>query len=126
MKFMCLIYHDPRVLEDMAPAQFDDMMRECLGYDDRLAAEGKFVTANRLYPHTEARTLRMRGGKLSASDGPFAETKEVLGGYQIIEARDLDEACEIAAKIPWTRTGSVEVRPVLDQISSPVGGPPRA
>ena len=112
MKFLCLIYHEPSVLEDMPKETFDSMMGECLAYDDGLRAQGTLIDARILEPAPRAVTLRRRAGKLSVSDGPFAETKEVLGGFQLIEARDLDDAIAIASKIPWTATGSIEVRPV--------------
>ena len=114
MKFLALIYHEPRVLDDMPKETFDRMMADCIGYDEDLKKEGKFHSAERLQPHSTAKTLRRRGGVLSVSDGPFAETKEVLGGFQILEAADLDEAIAIASKIPWTQSGSIEVRPIVE------------
>jgi hypothetical protein len=114
MKFLALIYHDPAVLEAMPKPTFDEMMSACIGYDEELKQQGKFHGANRLQPHTTAKTLRHRGGKLHVSDGPFAETKEVLGSYQVLEAADLDEAIAIASKIPWTHSGSIEIRPIVE------------
>jgi hypothetical protein len=112
MKFLCLIYNDPEVLKALPDGQADALMRECMEYDDDLRAKGHLVDAQILQPVQSAVTLRHRGGRLSATDGPFAETKEMLGGFQLIEARDMKEAIEIASRIPWTRTGSVEIRPV--------------
>jgi hypothetical protein len=112
MKFLCLIYNDPDVLDAMPEGQFDTLMRECVKYDDQLRERGTLLDAMRLQPAKAAVSLRSRGGKMSAIDGPFTETKEMLGGFQLIEARDMQEAIEIASKIPWTRTGCVEIRPV--------------
>jgi hypothetical protein len=112
MKFLCLIYNDPADLEALPEGKFDELMKECIAYDDELREKGKFVQAVFLQPAKAAVTLRTRGGRLSRTDGPFAETKELLGGFQIIEARDMDEALEIASRIPWHQTGSIEVRPI--------------
>jgi hypothetical protein len=112
MKFLCLIYNDPKTLESLPAGQFDAMMKECIAYDDELRAKGKFVQAEFLKPVETAVTLRTRGSRFSATDGPYAETKEMLGGFQIIEARDMAEAIEIARRIPWHQTGSIEIRPI--------------
>ena len=112
MKFLCLVYHDPKDLQALPKEQFDALMQECLAYDAELHASGRLIDARILEPAQSAVTLRTRGGKLTTTDGPFAETKEILGGFQLIEAPDLEEAIRIASKIPWTRTGSIEVRPV--------------
>src|SRR5689334_17669179 len=84
MKFLCLIYNDPKDLEALPEGKFDTLMKECIAYDEELKEKGVFVQAEFLQPATAAVTLRTRGGKLSRTDGPFAETKELLGGFQII------------------------------------------
>ena len=105
MKYLCLVYGEEKQLQDME----DD---ECLACVEGLRASGHAVAAEALQPVHTATTLRLRNGKLSITDGPYAETKEQLAGFYLIEARDLNEAIQIAAKIPPVRTGSIEVRPV--------------
>lgn len=107
MKYLCLVYGE----EDQIAAMDD---RECLAYDEGLRASGHCVASEALQPVASAATLRVRGGKLSVYDGPFAETKEQLAGFYMVEARDLNEAIQLAAKIPPARVGSVEVRPIRD------------
>jgi hypothetical protein len=90
------------------------MMRHCLAHADELRAEGRLLESQMLEDVTAAKSVRIRNGRLTAVDGPFAEAKEVLGGFNLIEARDMNEAVEIAAQFPWAQTGCVEVRPVRD------------
>ncbi len=85
-----------------------------MAYDDALRKAGHLVVAHALQPVEAATTVRVRNGKLSTTDGPFAETKEQLGGFILIEARDLNEAIQVAAKIPLARRGSIEVRPIRE------------
>lgn len=124
MKYLVLIYPDPRKLDAMPDGEFAATMRACLAHADELRATGKLLDTRMLQPASTARTLRKRGGKLSITDGPFAETKEVLGGFNVVEAESLDEAVEIAAGFPWTEIGSVEVRPILpvEEMRARVGG----
>jgi hypothetical protein len=112
MKVLALIYIDTKALKDLPPGQADAFMKECVGYDQELRARGTLIDAQVLVPPQQAVTLRQRAGKLSTIDGPFAETKEILGGFQLWETRDLAEAVELARHIPWTRVGSVEVRAI--------------
>jgi hypothetical protein len=112
MKFLCLIYNDLQALKQLPEGKFDDYMRQCIQYDDELRAKGRLVSVEKLAPVETAVTLRTRNGKLTTTDGPFAETKEILGGFQLIEAKDMAEAIEIAARIPWHIAGSIEIRPV--------------
>lgn len=105
MKYLCLVYAEERLLESVPD-------RECVAYDAALRAEGRCLASEALQPVETATTVRMRNGRLSITDGPFAETKEQLTGFYLIEARDLDEALELAARIPPARVGSVEVRPI--------------
>jgi hypothetical protein len=114
MKFLCLIYLDERVLEDLSKRQFNELRDESLAYDERLRESGHFVTANALESTKEAVTLRLRGEEVSVTDGPFAETKEQVGGFILIEARDLHDAVRVASKIPAMRLGGVEVRAIKD------------
>ena len=89
-------------------------MGEYFAFTDGLRASGRMVASEALQPTHTATTVRVRGGKISTTDGPFAETKEQLGGFYLVEATDLNEAIQIASRIPGARTGSVEVRPVVD------------
>jgi hypothetical protein len=113
MKFLCLICAE-KVMEQMAPdaaaALFDEYMR----FTEDIRRSGHFVDCNRLLPPSAAITVRSRDGKVSTTDGPFVETKEQLGGYYLLDARDLNEAIQIAARIPGAALGSVEVRPVAE------------
>lgn len=112
MKYLCLLYNEERHLAAMPPAAVEAISGECVAYDEALARDGKFVACERLQPTRAARTLRFRDGRMSITDGPFAETKEQLAGFYLIEARDFEEAIALAAKIPPARFGCVEVRPV--------------
>jgi hypothetical protein len=114
MKFMLLIYNDAAMLDALPAGQADDMMRTCLSHADELREQGCLLDSQMLEDADRARTVRIRQGRLSATDGPFAEVKEVLGCFNLIEARDMEEAVRIAAEFPWARTGCVEVRPVRD------------
>jgi hypothetical protein len=105
MKYLCLVYGAESAIRTM-----DD--HECLAFDQGLRASGHCVASEALQPVETATTVRMRNGKLSVSDGPFAETKEQLAGFYLIDARNLNEAIELASKIPPARVGSIEVRPV--------------
>ena len=105
MKYLCLVYLE----DDKLHAVRDS---ECLAASERLRADGNVVAAEALHPAHTATTLRVRDGTLTMTDGPFAETKEQLAGFYLIEARDLNDAIQMAAKIPPAREGSIEVRPV--------------
>jgi len=113
MRYVCLIYFDPRTVFDDSPAA-NAVLAEVGPSDERLKASGHFVMGEPLELPKDARTVRVRNGKTMETDGPFMETKEVLGGFILIEARDLDEAVQIGAGIPFARLGSVEVRPIVD------------
>jgi hypothetical protein len=111
MKYMLLIYLDEQAIDEAEREQ-------CYGDSTRLAHElsssGQYLAANPLHPTSTATSLRVRDGRSIVTDGPFAETREQLGGYFLIDARNLDEALEIAARIPMARAGTVEVRPVME------------
>lgn len=112
MKYMLLIYFD----ESSAPneAEREQCYAESAHFAEELSAKGKFVTAAPLYPTSTATSVRVREGKRLVTDGPFAETREQLGGFFMINAKDLDEAIDIASRIPAGRWGTVEVRPIIE------------
>lgn len=113
MKYLCLICAEKvmeHMSEDAARAHFEEY-RE---FTAAIRASGHYVDCNRLLPAATATTVRVRQGRVSTVDGPYAETKEQLGGYYLIEARDLNEAIQVAARIPGARLGCVEVRPVVE------------
>ena len=112
MKYLCLIYFDEAKHAALTEAEHRELTRACLAYDEELKEAGRYITSSPLQYVNTAATVRVTNGKISATDGPFAETKEQLGGYYMVEAKDLDEAVAIAARIPAARTGSVEVRPI--------------
>ena len=114
MKFMVLIYNDDSMLNALPPAQFDATMRGCLDHADELRKEGRLLDSQMLEPPSTAKSLRSRKNRLTVVDGPFAESKEVLAGFNLIEAEDMGEAVRIASEFPWARTGCIEVRPVRD------------
>jgi len=114
MKFMVLIYNEPTLLDALPKAEFDSTMRECLSHADELRQGGHLIESRMLQPASTGRSIRVRGGRQTIFDGPFTEAKEILGGFNLIEASDMDEAVRIAATFPWVRTGRVEVRPLED------------
>jgi len=114
MQFLLLIYSDDELVEALPDGQYDTRMRGCFEHADELRADGKLLASQQLEAAKSARTLRVREGRMRVVDGPFAETKELLAGFNLIEAADMDEAVRIASEFPWTQTGSVEVRPVRD------------
>ena len=114
MKFMLLIYTDPALMDALPEGRVDAMLRDCFAHTDELRQEGVLIESQMLDAAATARSLRVRKGRSHATDGPFAEAKEVLGGFNLIEAADMDEALRIAAGFPWAATGCVEVRPVQD------------
>jgi len=113
MKFICLICAE-KVMEDMTEGERKEHYREYEEFTDEIKKGGFFISGNRLKPSADAITVRVRNGKALTTDGPFAETKEQLGGYYVLEARDLNEALRVAAKIPGARKGCVEVRPIAE------------
>src|SRR5258708_7666998 len=111
MQYMLLIYHNEA--NRMPPKEESAMMQEYMTFTQDIVKNGKFKAGDRLEPTANATTVRVRNGKTATVDGPFAETKEQLRGYYLVEAKDLDEAIAIAAKIPRAKHGSIEVRPVF-------------
>jgi hypothetical protein len=114
MRYLCLIYSDERQWETMTPADAQVVMGEYMAFTDAIKKSGHYVAGEALKPTTTATSVRMRNGKMSTTDGPFAETKEQLGGYYLIEARDLNDAIQVASRIPSAKVGTVEVRPIED------------
>jgi hypothetical protein len=113
MKYLCLIYNQEKNLAALSKEQWDSLKEEYFAYGGSIKESGHYLGGNSLQPTGTAKTVRVRGGKVSATDGPFAETNEQLGGYYLIEADSLDEAIGWASKIPGARHGSIEVRPVM-------------
>jgi hypothetical protein len=113
MKYLCLICAET-VIEGRSEAEAANLFQEYAEFTNRIKQSGHFIGANRLKPRETATTIRVRSGKVLVSDGPFAETKEQVGGYYLIDAKDLNEAIRIAAQIPTARHGCVELRPVAD------------
>jgi hypothetical protein len=120
---MLLIYTDPALMAELPPGQTDELLRECFDHVDALRRQGVVLESQMLGEAKAAKSLRTRQGRTQATDGPFAEAKEVLGGFNLIEAADMDEALRIAAELPWSATGCIEVRPVedLDAVRRRVG-----
>jgi hypothetical protein len=114
MKFMLLIYNDTELLEQMPAREFDTKMRDCLEHADELKTQGYLIESQQLEEAATAKSVRIRKGRTTVVDGPFAESKEVLGGFNLIEAENMEEAVRSAAEFPWAQTGCVEVRPVRD------------
>ena len=112
MKYLCLIYDDEKKAVTMSKADLDALMSDYFAFTEDIKKSGHYQAGEALQPVQTATSVRIRNGKLSTTDGPFAETKEQLGGFYMIEAKDLNEAIQIAAKIPSAKTGTIEVRPV--------------
>jgi len=113
MKYLCLVFSDEKALSAMPQHELDALMRSHLAYDEELRAGGHLVAAEALEPVRAATLLRVRSGRLVMADGPCIDAGEQLCGFYLIEARDLNEAIRVAARIPAARVGAVEVRPVL-------------
>ena len=114
MKYLCLIYEDEKAWQQTPKDQVDAIMGEYFAFTDDIRKSGQYVAGEALQPTQTAATVRVRNGKTSTTDGPFAETKEQLGGFYLVEAKDLNEAIQVASRIPSARFGSVEVRPVVE------------
>jgi hypothetical protein len=112
MKYLCLIYDNEARWATMSRDDGDRIMKEYFEFTDDIKKSGHMLAGESLTPTSTATTVRVRNGKLGTTDGPFAETKEQLGGFYMIEAKDLNEAIQVAARIPGAKTGSIEVRPV--------------
>jgi len=109
-----MIYHDEHVLDSLPEGQLQTLIDSALDYDETIRKSGHYIVSNALQRAQTARTIRVHGGKISITDGPFAETKEQLGGFFVIDAKDIDEACELASRFPPARIATIEVRPVQE------------
>ena len=118
MKFMFTIYHDEKVLDAMPEKEMQALVDSAIEYAEEIQQSGHYIASDALQRTATARTIRVRGGKTSTTVGPFAETTEQLGGFFVIEAKDMDEACAIAARFPPARVAVIEVRPVRELIHS--------
>ena len=114
MKYVCLAYEEEGKLNALTRGEWDALRNETLDYVEQLRRSGHYIDSTALESIDTATTVRVRNGSVSATDGPFAETKEQLGGFYLIEARDLNDAIQVAARIPSARMGSVEVRPIME------------
>ena len=114
MKYLCLIYDEEKKLGAMSKGESDAFMGEYFAFTEDIKKSGHYVGGNALQPVHTATSVRVRSGKMSTTDGPFAETKEQLGGYYLIEAKDLNDALQVASRIPSAKFGTVEVRPIQE------------
>ena len=114
MRYLCLIYEDEKWWEKATPADMEKGMAEYGAFTDSIKKSGNYIGGEALQPTKTATSVRVRNGKLSTTDGPYVETKEQLGGYYLIKAKDLNEAVPVASRIPGAKNGTVEVRPVQE------------
>ena len=114
MKYICLGYIEPNKFERMSDSERNAMLDECFTYDDVLRKNGHFTAGEALQSPNAAKTLRWKNGKVAVTDGPYAETKEQLGGILVLEARDLNHAIDLMAKHPGVKSGPFEIRPAAD------------
>ena len=118
MKYLCLIYDNEGEWQKIPQELRDKYMGEYAAFGDSIRTSGQFVGANQLQPSHTATVVRSLNGKVSTTDGPFVETKEQLGGYYLIEAKDLNDAIQVASRIPSARSGAIEVRPVVERTAA--------
>ena len=116
MKYLCLAYEEENNLNALSRSEWDSLRRETLAYVAELRKKGYMISAEALQSVRTASTVRVRHGRVSITDGPFAETKEQLGGFFLINARDLNEAIQVASSWPSARLGSIEVRPIEEEL----------
>ncbi|WP_375055131.1 YciI family protein [Zobellella sp. DQSA1] len=114
MKYLALVYYQESRINAMSEQEWHDLNQECIRCVERLSEQGHFVAGQALQPVVSATTVRVRDGEVLISDGPFAETKEQLAGFYLLEARDLNQALQLAGRIPPARLGSIELRPVRE------------
>jgi hypothetical protein len=114
MKYLCLVYYEEKAINAMSQPEWQSLNEECVACGEDLREQGHMLGGNALHSVATATSVRMRGGKMLITDGPFAETKEQLAGYYLLEARDLNEAIQLASKIPPARLGCIEVRPIRE------------
>ena len=118
MKFMFVIYHDENVLDAMPEKEMQALVDSAIEYAEEIRRSGHYIASDALQRTQTARTVRIRAGKASTTVGPFVETKEQLGGFFVIEAKDMDEACAVAARFPPARVAVIEIRPVQELMHS--------
>lgn len=116
MRYLCMISYEQKTLDNFSKPEFDALVTEALAYDEVLREGGHYLYSGALQSVETAATIRIQSGKAVATDGPFAETKEHVGGFIVIELRDLNEAIQLASKIPPLRLGCVEVRPIMELV----------
>jgi hypothetical protein len=114
MRYMLMICADENAIGALSPEEGSAMLAEYATFGEEMGRRGVLLTGERLRPTTDATTVRVRDGEVLAADGPFAETKEQVGGYYLVDCKDLDEAIEVASKIPGARHGTIEVRPIWE------------
>lgn len=114
MKYLCTVYCEEEILDALSKAEMDHLIDDSLAYDDVLRRSGHYLVSDALQSVKTAKTLRVRNGAVEVTDGPFAETKEQLLGFIVIDAMDMNDALEAAEKIPMARLGNIEVRPVSE------------
>jgi hypothetical protein len=119
MKYLALVYLEEAEIQKMSQKEWDALNAECIAYGDDIVRSGHRLGGEALEPTSTATTVRVRNGKVATTDGPFAETKEQLAGFYFLEARDLNEAIQVASRIPPARLGSVEIRPVRQLVRKP-------
>jgi len=120
MKYLLAIYENEKQWESLPQAESKQIIDEYRAFTDAIQKSGNYIAGEALQPTTAATSVRIRDGKRLTTDGPFAETREQLGGFYLVEAKDLDEAIAMAARMPSARWGTIEVRPILD-LAQPVG-----
>ena len=114
MRYLCLIYDEEKKTSAMPETEQQQLMSDYYAFTEDVRKKGHYVAGEALHPVSSATTVRVRNGSLLTTDGPFAETTEQLGGFYLIDARDLNEAIQVAARIPSAKFGSIEVRPIVD------------
>ena len=114
MRYLCLVYQDEEKIDALPENEYTDIMNEVLAYRDELKQNGNYIASSPLQPVQCATTVRVRHGKMTITDGPFAETREQVGGFYLIEATDLNDAIRVASKMPPARIGSIEIRPLKE------------
>jgi hypothetical protein len=114
MKYLCLVYQDEEKIDALPQDEYDDIMNEVLAYREELRQNGHYIVSSPLQSVQSATTIRVRHGKMTITDGPFAETREQVGGFYLIEATDLNDAIRVASKMPPARLGSIEIRPLRE------------
>lgn len=112
MKYACLVYYDENRIAEMPEEDWVSLNGECIAFGEQIRESGHFLGGEALHPTETATRVRVRNGETAVTDGPFAETKEQLAGFYLLEARDLNEAIRLASRIPPARLGSIEIRPV--------------